>query len=100
MHEDYLRPQENGSHTDCDYLILKGKENTFAAAGERTFSFNVSPYTQEELTAKDIAMNYSLVEVRSCAWIMSKTELVLTVAGTSCQNSTALMQNSSILKLK
>ena len=52
MHEDYLRPQENGSHTDCDYLILKGKENTFAAAGERTFSFNVSPYTQEELTAK------------------------------------------------
>lgn len=52
MHEDYLRPQENGSHTDCDYLILKGKENTFAAVGERTFSFNVSPYTQEELTAK------------------------------------------------
>ena len=52
MHEDYLRPQENGSHTDCDYLILKGQENTFAAAGERTFSFNVSPYTQEELTAK------------------------------------------------
>lgn len=52
MHEDYLRPQENGSHTDCDYLILKGQENTFAAAGERTFSFNVSPYTQEELTTK------------------------------------------------
>ena len=50
--EDYVFPQENGSHTDCDYLILKGKENTFAAAGERTFSFNVSPYTQEELTAK------------------------------------------------
>ena len=32
--------------------IVVGKENTFAAVGERTFSFNVSPYTQEELTAK------------------------------------------------
>lgn len=44
--------QENGSHTDCDYLILKGADLTFAAAGEKTFSFNVSPYTQEELTTK------------------------------------------------
>ena len=35
MHEDYLRPQENGSHTDCDYLILKGMDLTFAAAGEK-----------------------------------------------------------------
>ena len=52
MHEDYLRPQENGSHTDCDYLILKGADLTFAAAGEKTFSFNASPYTQEELTTK------------------------------------------------
>ena len=52
MHEDYLRPQENGSHTDCDYLILKGTDLTFAAAGEKTFSFNASPYTQEELTTK------------------------------------------------
>ena len=52
LHEDYLRPQENGSHTDCDYLILKGTDLTFAAAGEKTFSFNASPYTQEELTTK------------------------------------------------
>ena len=39
-------------HTDCDYLILKGMDLTFAAAGEKTFSFNASPYTQEELTTK------------------------------------------------
>ena len=22
MHEDYIRPQENGSHADCDYVKL------------------------------------------------------------------------------
>ena len=26
LHEDYLRPQENGSHTDCDYLEIKNKK--------------------------------------------------------------------------
>lgn len=25
QHEDYLRPQENGSHTDCDYMVLEKK---------------------------------------------------------------------------
>lgn len=58
MHEDYLRPQENGSHADCDYLLLEGAERTFAAIGEKPFSINVSPYTQEELTGK--MHNYEL----------------------------------------
>ncbi|HBN55820.1 MAG TPA: beta-galactosidase [Lachnospiraceae bacterium] len=52
MHEDYIRPQENGSHTDCDYVIIKGENAGLAAVGERTFSFNASVYTQEELTEK------------------------------------------------
>lgn len=52
LHEDYLRPQENGSHTDCDYVqILKG-EKIFTAAAPKAFSFNVSYFTQEELTRK------------------------------------------------
>ena len=52
LHEDYLRPQENGSHGDCDYMILEGGGVRLAAAGEQGFSFNASHYSQEELTAK------------------------------------------------
>ncbi|MBQ9521907.1 MAG: DUF4981 domain-containing protein [Oscillospiraceae bacterium] len=52
MHEDYLRPQENGSHVDCDFVTVSGGGRTFHAVSETPFSFNVSPYTQEELTHK------------------------------------------------
>ena len=24
MHEDYIRPQENGSHSDCSYVSVSG----------------------------------------------------------------------------
>ena len=52
MHEDYLCPQENGSHADCDYLEIGNGAKVFTAVGEGTFAFNVSEYTQEELTDK------------------------------------------------
>lgn len=58
MHEDYLRPQENGSHADCDYVIVENGRFGLAAASEKQFSFNASRYTQEELEAK--AHNYEL----------------------------------------
>lgn len=58
MHEDYLRPQENGSHTDCDYLCINSSEYGFLAVSKTPFSFNVSEYTQEELTKK--AHNYEI----------------------------------------
>ena len=58
LHEDYIRPQENGSHGDCDYVIVKGERAGLAAVGSRTFSMNVSVYTQEELTEKE--HNYRL----------------------------------------
>ena len=60
MHEDYIRPQENGSHHDCDYVMLQNGRMTFTVAGEKTFAFNASVYTQEELTEK--AHNYELEE--------------------------------------
>lgn len=60
MHEDYIRPQENGSHYDCDYVILSDNRGSFTVAGEETFSFNASVYTQEELTKK--RHNYELME--------------------------------------
>lgn len=60
MHEDYLRPQENGSHADCDYVSIAGSRAVLTAAGAETFSFNASVYTQEELTEK--AHNYELCQ--------------------------------------
>lgn len=58
MHEDYIRPQENGSHMDCDYVILSDDKASLAAVSEHTFSFNASIYTQEELEQK--AHHYEL----------------------------------------
>ena len=61
--EDYIRPQENGSRSDCDYVTLSGGGMSFSAVKNRSeadtgFSFNASCYTQEELTIK--AHNYEL----------------------------------------
>ena len=58
LHEDYIRPQENGSHFDCDYVMLAGDAVRLTAVGTQPFSFNASHYTQEELTRK--AHNYEL----------------------------------------
>ena len=52
LHEDYLRPQENGSHFDCQYVSLSDGANTLQVTAQAPFSFNASPYTQEELTEK------------------------------------------------
>lgn len=59
MHEDYIKPQENGSHYDCSYVKAAGKEQGLAAFSEKEFSFNASVYTQEELALKK--HNYELV---------------------------------------
>ncbi len=58
QHEDYIRPQENGSHYDCDYVQLDGAGIKLTAVGAKPFCFNASHYTQEELTEK--AHNYEL----------------------------------------
>lgn len=59
LHEDYLKPQENGSHNDCDYVIVSGNDCTVRVWGEEKFSFNASVYTQEELAEKK--HNYELI---------------------------------------
>jgi len=63
MHEDYIKPQENGSHYDCDYVIVENKTNGLIAVSRKAFSFNASVYTGEELTAKK--HNYELVPCQS-----------------------------------
>lgn len=62
QHEDYLMPQENGSHCGCEFLRLSGGGNALAVRGSG-FSFSASPYTQEELTEKK--HNYELEEADS-----------------------------------
>ena len=59
LHEDYLRPQENGSRCGCDYVVLAGGGRSVTAVSLREFSFNASSYTQEELTQK--SHNYELI---------------------------------------
>ena len=58
LHEGYLRPQENGSHFDCDFVKIHNGQFGLAAASERRFSFQASVYTQEELEGK--AHNFEL----------------------------------------
>ena len=60
MHEDYINPQENGSHYDCDYVELANGQFGMVAAAKKTFSFNASVYTQEEL--ERAAHNFELEE--------------------------------------
>ena len=61
LQEDYIRPQENGSHYDCDYVVVKSPELALTVGTGnplQTFSFNASVYTQEELETKK--HNYEL----------------------------------------
>ncbi|GFI37271.1 beta-galactosidase [Lachnospiraceae bacterium] len=60
LHEDYIRPQENGSHYDCEYVELNNSRYGIVVSAENAFSFNVSYYTQEELEEK--THNYELTE--------------------------------------
>ena len=60
LHEDYIRPQENGSHYDCEYVELNNSRYGIVVSAENAFSFNASYYTQEELEEK--THNYELTE--------------------------------------
>ena len=60
MHEDYINPQENGSHYDCDYVELANGQFGMVVAAKKNFSFNASVYKQEEL--ESAAHNFELKE--------------------------------------
>jgi beta-galactosidase len=58
FYEPYLRPQENGNHHETSWAQMAGDGVALnfaqdAAHGGKTFDFEVSPYTSEELTAKE-----------------------------------------------
>jgi len=52
MHEDYIRPQENGSHYGCTRMSVLGENMALTFTNPDGFSFSASEYTQEELAAK------------------------------------------------
>ena len=58
MHEDYIRPQENGSHWGCRRVSVVSPSGYMITAEGDAFSFNASEYTQEELESK--AHNFEL----------------------------------------
>ena len=58
MHEDYIRPQENGSHYGCTHMSVTDGSASLSFANPEGFSFSASEYTQEELAEKK--HNYEL----------------------------------------
>ena len=52
LHEDYIKPQENGSHYGCTRMTVLGPGKALAFSNPDGFSFNASEYTQEELARK------------------------------------------------
>ncbi len=58
LHEDYIYPQENGSHYDCDFVEVSAGSFGLAVASDKGFSFNASKYSQEIL--EKAAHNYEL----------------------------------------
>ncbi|MCI7766399.1 MAG: DUF4981 domain-containing protein [Oscillospiraceae bacterium] len=52
MHEDYIRPQENGSHFGCRHMTVTDGRISLRFTSENDFSFNASEFTQEELADK------------------------------------------------
>jgi len=58
LFEDYVNPQENGSHFGCAYVTVTDGAGAVTVSGPEDISFNLSRYTQEELKAKK--HNYEL----------------------------------------
>ena len=79
MHENYLKPQENGSHWDCSFVQVAGPAARLSVTGE-SFSFSASPYTQEELTKKAHAF-----EIEPCgSTVVCLDALIAGIGSNSC----------------
>ena len=52
LFENYVKPQENGSHYGCDEVVLSDPTGRMLSVFGNGFSFNASHYTQEELYTK------------------------------------------------
>lgn len=52
LFEDYIKPQENGSHFGCEYLRLESPRHALTVTAQLPFSFQALPYSAAELTRK------------------------------------------------
>ena len=52
LFEDYIRPQENGSHWGCEYIRLSDGQISVEAVSPIPFCFNASRFATQELTCK------------------------------------------------
>ena len=68
LHENYIRPQENGSHYHRRYVSGNEKYRLLAEA-DNYLDFNVSDYTVEELAGKGIILNWNRRLVPYCRWM-------------------------------
>ncbi|ELC8442314.1 beta-galactosidase [Clostridium perfringens] len=50
MHEDYIRPQENGSHHFCREVAINNEKGKIYVLSENDFAFNVSHFSVSQLT--------------------------------------------------
>lgn len=58
LHEDYIKPQENGNHYRCRTAYVGDKHAGMTAVAASSFDLSVSNYTDSELASK--AHNYEL----------------------------------------
>lgn len=50
MHEDYIKPQENGSHHFCREVSISNTKKTIYVVSENDFAFNASHFSINQLT--------------------------------------------------
>ena len=77
LHEDYMRPQENGSHYHCEYVSVADDSRKLTVYNEQPISFNLSEYTEEELTTK--GHNYELEKSGYTVFLYRFTDRVVSV---------------------
>ena len=68
-----MKPQENGSHFGCARVTITDGAGAVTVTSPEDFSFNLSHYTQEEMTEK--MHNYELTESpRQCVLLRLQDE--------------------------
>ena len=60
MHEDYIKPQENGSHHFCREVSITNNSGKIYVLSENDFAFNVSHFSVNQLT--NTSHNFDLNE--------------------------------------
>ena len=79
QHEDYIRPQENGSHTDCDYVMIEKENQTVIAVSPKPFSLMCPIIHRKSWPGRHIIMNWRNQGTPLSVWIMHRMGLVPTV---------------------